>query len=75
MVMTNPVSSDALKAFQWKGKRLDMKFERGCSTASYKRACNRRETPEGYDLFYYKDKGTKQIVHMLDLQEYSPRNG
>ena len=47
-----------------------MKFEGGWSTASYKRACNRREAPEGYDLFYYKDKGTQQIAHVLVLQEY-----
>ena len=54
--MVNPVSINVLKEFQWKGKRLTMKFEGGWSTASYKRACNRRETPEGYDMFYYKDK-------------------
>ena len=70
IVIANPSSSDELKAFQWKGKRLAMKFEGGWSTACYKRACNRREAPEGYLLFRYKDKGTKCIAHMLDLQEY-----
>jgi hypothetical protein len=70
IVIANPSSSDELKAFQWKGKRLTMKFEGGWSTACYKRACNRREAPEGYLLFRYKDKGTKCIAHMLDLQEY-----
>ena len=68
--MTNPDNSAALKAFQWKGKRLAMKFEGGWSTVSYKRTCNRREAPEGYDMFYYKDKDNKCITHMLDLQEY-----
>ena len=58
IVMANPASSEALKAFQWKGKRLAMKFEGGWSTASHKRACTRREAPEGYHLFRYKDKGT-----------------
>ena len=62
IVMANPASSDALMAFQWKGKRLAMTFEGGLSTASYRRACNRREAPEGYDLFYYKDEGTKQVA-------------
>jgi hypothetical protein len=38
--------------------------------ASYKRACTRREAPEGYHLFRYKDKGTKDIAHMLDLEDY-----
>jgi hypothetical protein len=47
-----------------------MKFEGRWSTASYRCACNQHEAPEGYDLFYYKDKGTKQIAHMLDLQEH-----
>ena len=37
IVMAHPASSDALKSFQWKGKRLAMKFEGGWSTASYKR--------------------------------------
>jgi hypothetical protein len=46
--MANPASSDALMAFQWKGKRLAMTFEGGLSTSSYRRACNRREAPEGY---------------------------
>jgi hypothetical protein len=55
--MANPSSSDALKAFQWKGKRLAMKFEGGWSTASYKRACTRREAPEGYHLFRYQEMG------------------
>ena len=32
--------------------------------------CNRSESPEGYDLFYYKDKDTKWIPHMIDLKEY-----
>ena len=70
IVMASPDSSDALKAFQWRGKKLDMKFEGGWSTASYKRPCSRKEGPEGYDLFHYKDKGTKSDAHMLDLQEY-----
>ncbi len=26
--------------------------------------------PEGYHLFRYKDKGTKDIAHMLDLEDY-----
>ena len=39
-----------------------MKFEGGWSTASYRRACNQHEAPEGYDLFYYKDEGTKQVA-------------
>ncbi len=30
----------------------------------------KRLSPEGYLLFRYKDKGTKCIAHMLDLQEY-----
>ncbi len=47
-----------------------MNFEGGWSTASYKRACNRREAPEGYHLFRYKGKGTKWIAHMLHFQEY-----
>jgi hypothetical protein len=51
-------------------KRLSMKFEGRWSTARYKRVCNRCEAPEGYLLFRYKDKGTKCIAHMLDLQEY-----
>jgi hypothetical protein len=77
MVMANPASSDALKAFQWKGERLALKFEGGWSTASYRRGCNRREAPEGYDLRSAScycpctiDNSTKQIAHMLDLQEY-----
>ena len=70
IVMAHPASSDALKSFQWKGKRLAMKFEGGWSTASYKRACTGREAPEGYHLFHYKDKGTKDIAHMLDLEDY-----
>jgi hypothetical protein len=72
IVMTDPVSRNEFKAFQWKGKRLDMKFEGGWSTASNKRACNRRETPEGYHLFRYTDKDTKCITHMIDfkLEEY-----
>ena len=53
IVMINPVSSSVSKTFQWKGKRLTMKFEGGWSTASYKRACNRCGTSEGYDMFYY----------------------
>ena len=71
IVMAHPASSDALKSFQWKGKRLAMKFEGGWSTTSYKRACTGREAPEGYHLFHYKDKGTKDIAHMLDLEDYS----
>ena len=70
IVMTSPDSSDALKEFQWKGKKLAMKFEGGWSTASYKRPCTPKEAPEGYQLFHYKDKGTKSFAHMLDLQEY-----
>ena len=70
IVMTNPVSSTVLKTFQLKVKRLTMKFEGGWITSSYKRTCNRCEPPEGYDMFYYKDQGTKCIAHMLDLQEY-----
>ena len=35
IVMTNPDSSATLKTFQWKGKRLTMKFEGGWSTVSY----------------------------------------
>jgi hypothetical protein len=70
IVMAHPASSDALKSFQWKGKRLAMKFEGGWSTASYKRVCTGREAPEGYHLFHYKDKGTKDIAHMLDLEDY-----
>ncbi len=69
IVMANPASSDALMAFQWKGKRLAMKFEGEWSAASYRRACNRRGAPEGYDMFYYKDKDSKQIAHMLDLHK------
>jgi hypothetical protein len=57
IVMANPARSDALMAFQWKGKRLAMKIEGEWSAVSYRRACNRREAPEGYDMFYYKDKG------------------
>ena len=30
----------------------------------------RTEAPEGYDLFYYKDRDTKKIAHLLDLEEY-----
>jgi hypothetical protein len=26
--------------------------------------------PEGYHLFRYKDKDTKDIAHMLDLEDY-----
>ena len=70
IVMAHSASSDTLKSFQWKGKRLGMKFEGGLSTASYKRACTLREAPEGYHLFRYKDKGTKDIAHMLDLEDY-----
>jgi hypothetical protein len=70
IVMGHPPSSDTLKPFQWKGKRLGMKFEGGWSTASYKRTCTRKEAPEGYHLFRYKDKGTKDIAHMLDLEDY-----
>jgi hypothetical protein len=40
------------------------------SLGSYRRACIRSEAPPGYDLFYYKDKGTKTVAHMLDFQEY-----
>ena len=71
--MVNPVNndtSDVLKTFQWKGKTLDMKFEGGWSVASYRHACIRSEVPAGYDLFYYKDKGTKEFAHMFDFQEY-----
>ena len=46
------------------------KFEGGWSIASYKRPCSRKEGPEGYHLFHYKDKDTKSLAHMLDLQEY-----
>ncbi len=70
ILIANPASSDELKAFQWKGKRLAMKFEGGWSPGCYKRACNRREAPEGHLLFRYKDKGTECIAHLLDLQEY-----
>ena len=70
IVMTSPDSSDALKEFQWKGKKLTMKFEGGWIIASYNRPCSRKEGPEGYHLFHYKDKGTKFSTHMLDLQEY-----
>ncbi len=62
--------SDELKTFQWKGKRLSMKFEGGWNTSSYKRTYSRCVSPEGYDMFYYKDKDTKWITHILDLQEY-----
>ena len=79
----NSASSDELKAFQCRGKRLAMKFEGGWSTAScrlqarrYGRACNRREAPEGYDfLFYDQDKGTKQITRMLNFQSYDQEMG
>jgi len=47
-----------------------MKFEGGWSTASYNRPCSRKEGPEGYHLFHYKDKVTKSFAHMLDLREY-----
>ena len=70
IVIANPSISDELKAFQWKGKRFTMKFEGGWITAYCKRACNRCEVPEGYLLFRSKDKDTKCITHMLDLQEY-----
>ena len=70
IVMVKPPSSATLKVFQWKVKRLTMKFEGGWSTASYKRACTGREAPEGYHLFRYKDKDTKDIAHMLDLEDY-----
>ena len=49
---------------------MAMKFEGGWSTASYKRPCSQKEGPECYHLFHYKDKGTKSLTHMLDLQEY-----
>ena len=68
--MVNPDNNDALKTFQWKVKRLSMKFEVGWRTESYKRTCNRCEEPEGYHMFYYKDKDTKWITHMIDLEEY-----
>ena len=42
----------------------------GWSLGSYRRAGIRSETPPGYDLFYYKDKGTKTVTHMIDFQEY-----
>ena len=32
--------------------------------------CIRSEALVGYDLFYYKDKGTKELTHMIDLEEY-----
>jgi hypothetical protein len=70
IVMTSPDSSDVLKEFQWKGKKLAMKSEGGWSTASYKCPCTPKEGPEGYQLFHYKDKVTKSLAHMLDLQEY-----
>ena len=38
------------------------------SLGSYRLACIRSEAPPGYDLFYYKDKGTKTVAHMLNLQ-------
>ena len=28
------------------------------------------QAPEGYHLFRYKDKDTKDIAHMLDLEDY-----
>jgi hypothetical protein len=43
IVMASPDSSDALKAFQWKGKKLAMKFGGGWSIASCKRPCSRKE--------------------------------
>ena len=73
--MVNPVSNDVLKVFQWKGKRLTMKFEGGWSLAFYRRASIRSEAPAGYDLFYCKVKGTKEVAHILDLNMVSPRNG
>jgi hypothetical protein len=30
----------------------------------------RTVAPEGYDLFCYKDRDTKKIAHLLDLEEY-----
>ena len=48
------------------------KFEGGWSIASYKRPCSRKEGPEGYHLFHYKDKDTvtMSFANTLDLQEY-----
>jgi hypothetical protein len=68
--ITSPDSSDVLKEFQWKGKKLAMKSEGGWNTGSYKRPCTPEEGPEGYQLFHYKDKDTKSLSHILDFQEY-----
>ena len=70
MVMAHPASRDALQAFQWTGKRLATKFEGGWSTASHKQECKRTEASEAYDWFYYKDRGTQKVAHLLDLEDY-----
>ncbi len=48
-------------------QKIAMKIEGDWSTGSYKCTCNRREVPEGYDMFYYKDKDNKCITHIFDL--------
>jgi hypothetical protein len=47
-----------------------MQFEGGWSVSSYRRACIRSEAPAGYDLFYYMDRGTKAVTHVIDLEEH-----
>jgi len=77
ITMGNPASSDVLKSFQWKGKRLTAKkFEGGWSTASYKWACNRCEAPEDWQMFYYKDKDISGLnISLTSKNTVSPRNG
>jgi hypothetical protein len=36
----------------------------------YKQACKWTEASETYDWFYYKDRDTKKITHLHDLEEY-----
>jgi hypothetical protein len=72
--MAPPASSDELETFQWTGKRLVTKFEGGWSTSSHKQTCKRTETSEAYDWFYYKDRDTQKVAHLLDLEDYGVTN-
>jgi hypothetical protein len=42
----------------------------GWITVSHKQTCKWTETYEVYDWFYYKDRDTKKITHLMDLEKY-----
>ena len=36
----------------------------------HKQTCKRIEASEAYDWFYYKDRDTQKVAHLLDLEDY-----